>query len=108
MTLYAEETAVNLDRGYRFGESGVYETNCETHGELFRAMRKEYGRCVGRVHVYREGKTLDVGWIFLKRDRYDDSRETFLRETWVTVHKAPPTRPPLEFHYAPITSEARS
>lgn len=97
--LYAEETSINRTKGYRWGDSGVYETCHETRGALYRAMRKEHGRCVGKVHVECKGKTLDIGWVFLKLDRYEDTREKYLRETWVTVHAAPPKKT-VEYQYA--------
>jgi hypothetical protein len=30
---------------------------------------------------------MQVGWVFLKRDKYEDTGETFLHETWVTLLK---------------------
>ena len=99
MSLYAQHDCVNLTEGYRLGESEVYETCCDSLGELFRAMRAEYGRCTGKVGVMSQGGGRPVGWIFLKRQKYDDSDETFLQETWVTVHASPPTKI-IEYHYA--------
>ena len=98
--LYAEENRINRTRGWRYGDSGVYETSYETTGALYRAMRKEYGRCTGRVMIDdKGGRSKPIGWVFLKRDRYDDCNDTFLSETWVTVHTAPPTKT-IKYQYA--------
>jgi len=51
-------------------------------GNIFRWCQKEFGRCTGKVYV-KNG--IHVGWIFLKREQYEDSRETFLHETWITL-----------------------
>jgi len=32
-----------------------------------------------------------VGWVFQKRVKFSDCNETFLQETWVTLHKSKPT-----------------
>lgn len=94
--LWVEETWINADKGYGAGESGVYETYTDDRGELFRAMQKQYGRCVGKFYI---GDGVGVGWVFNKRTKYDDSPETFLLETWVAVHTGPPTRT-VEYNYA--------
>jgi hypothetical protein len=55
-------------------------------------MVREYGRCTGRVYIDgADGKGLPIGWVFIKRKEYDDCKETFLQETWVTLHTAPDT-----------------
>ena len=59
-------------------------------GEIYREMQREYGRCVSKMykdlanneqgHAY-----VQIGWVFEKRVKYDDSKETFLQETWVSL-----------------------
>ena len=94
--LYVEANWINASEGHRAGDSDVYETFTEDRGELYHAMQREYGRCVGKVYV-DDGQP--IGWVFQKRKQYDDSPETFLLETWVTVHSGPPTKT-IENHYA--------
>lgn len=96
-TLHVSEVWLSQrDDGTRvgLGESGVYDTGrelCES-GALYRDLQREYGRCVGKMYVDTDGRTLAVGWIFQKRRTYDDSPgETFLAETWCTLHTAPDT-----------------
>ncbi len=95
------ETWINRTEGHGIGESGVYETYTDSLGKLYRSLRKEYGRCISKVYIDRDGKAQAIGWVFLKADRYEDTRERFLRETWVNVHTAPTTvsRTP---HYASL------
>ncbi len=97
--LFAQETWINATAGYSIGESDVYETFTDNRGELYRAMVRSYGRCTGKVYVDTPQGPRAVGWVFCKRQRYDDSPETFLLETWVTVHTSKPTRT-IEYHYA--------
>jgi len=95
--LYAQESFVNATKGYRFGDSDPYETYCETPGELYRAMRREDGRCIGRVYQDdANGVAKAIGWVFVSRQRYEDARgndpdDYYLREVWVTVPDAPDT-----------------
>jgi hypothetical protein len=90
------ETYINLDKGYRFGDSGKYEAFTDDKGELYRSCQKEYGRCVSKVYIdppynaFSENpQPREVGWVFVKWMQYEDARgpkETYLREVWVTIH----------------------
>jgi hypothetical protein len=95
--LWVQESFINATEGYNFGESPVYETSHTDVGKLFRSCMREYGRCVSRVYVDRDGEAMPVGWVFQKRMAYDQQRpryddwghllkpETYIREVWVTV-----------------------
>ncbi len=98
--LYIEENWIDRTRNCGLGDSDIYESFTDNRGELYRAMQREYGRCVGKVRIDRtDGTTQEIGWVFRQRARYEDTREFYLRETWVTVHEAPPTKT-IEYHYA--------
>ena len=102
--LYIQEQFVNKTRGGRYGDSDIYETFTDDLGELFRSLQKEHGRCTGKMYVDRtDGATIQAGWVFEKRAEYDDCAETFLQETWATVHSAPPSRM-IKHHYHPFNS----
>lgn len=92
--LFVQESYVNVTAGHRLGESDVFETYTESRGELYRDMQREYGRCTGRVYIDdSNGKNPKaIGWVFQKRQQYDDCNERFLMETWVTVHTGPATK----------------
>jgi len=89
--LYVQESFVNATKGYRFGDTDVTETDCETSGELYRIMQREYGRCDSKIYINGDDGPIPVGWVFIKRVEYEDSSETYLREVWVTVYDAPDT-----------------
>jgi hypothetical protein len=102
MSLLISETFVNLDEGYRFGDSGKYEPFTDDLGQLYKSLRAEYGRCTGHVYIdTKEHRTKTVGWVFLKRMVYEDSRtnETYLREVWVTLLDAPDDVTVREHHH---------
>jgi hypothetical protein len=109
--LYVEENWVDRTRNIRTGESGVYETRFAHVGDLFRFLRSEYGRCTSKMYVDTlelgpapaRTKTAPkvIGWVFVKRDRYEDTGEPYLLETWVTVHEKRPTRT-VKYHYADL------
>ena len=88
------------DDGKRYGngESGVYETWATDPGKLYRFLQCEYGRCTGAVYHDIDGQSIKIGWVFEKRRKYDDCNETYLAETWVTLHDAPPTKT-TQYHY---------
>lgn len=88
MGLLISETYVDRTTGGVYGETGVYEAFTDNPGVLFRRLRREYGKCDGRVYVdNEEGDPVAVGWVFVKRVEYEDARnrETYLREVWVTL-----------------------
>ena len=82
MGILIEENYVNETEGHRLGDSGVYESWCETPGDVFRAMQQEYGKCVG----------MHVGWVFEKLQKYTDCDKTYLMQTWITLHESKPVK----------------
>jgi hypothetical protein len=89
--MLVEESYVDATKGQRYGYSGLYEPFTTDKGKLFRAYQREFGRCTGKVYVDRADRTIAVGWVFVGRTQYEDSRDTYLRETWITLHDEPPT-----------------
>lgn len=72
---------VNRDKGYIYSK---YEEKLDKQdrGCLFRRLSREFGRCSSKVYV---GEGTPVGWCFEKKNRYEDTRETYIMETWVTI-----------------------
>lgn len=72
---------VNRDKGYIYSK---YEEKLDKQdrGCLFRRLSREFGRCSSKVYV---GEGTPVGWCFEKKALYDDTRETYIMETWVTI-----------------------
>jgi hypothetical protein len=97
--LFIQETYINRTENYRFGESDVYESGYADKGRLFKRLQSEYGRCESRVYIDTDTGTKPIGWVFVGKSKYDDSDDTYLREVWVTLHEAPPTKT-IEYHYA--------
>jgi len=100
MNLQITEDYVDATRGCRLGESGWYEPYTDNRGELYRALVKEHGRCTGKVYVDKRTPAPDdgttgayvetpepVGWVFVKRQQYEDTRKPYLAETWVTIRE---------------------
>jgi hypothetical protein len=110
--LWVQETYVDETKGYRFGESEVYETWTNDTGVLFREMQREYGRCVSRVYHDTDHGVEAIGWVFEKTMPYEDARDpkrdTYVRSVWVTLH-APVTvveQRPHEVHPVLAMTEA--
>lgn len=90
--LYAQAEYVNATEGHRYGDEPITETFTDDIGELYRRCAEEYGRCISKVYIdLPDAPATPIGWVFVKRVEYDDyhSRETYLRETWVTVYDGP-------------------
>ena len=96
--LWAQEAWIDVDRNLRCGDTEVYETRYEKPGDLFRSCQREYGRCTSKVYV---GDGHPIGWVFEKKKQYDDSKDTFILQTWVSVHEKPPTKT-VEYHYSEL------
>jgi hypothetical protein len=90
-----EKTHVNATENYLLGEpirDKIENTVLDgmTFGQMYRWFQSEgYGRCTSKVFVdtNNPNEPMQVGWVFLKRDKYEDTGETFLHETWVTLLK---------------------
>ena len=93
--LYVQENWINATKGYSCGQSEVYQTWCETKGELFKAMQKEYGKCVSKMYI---GDNTHIGWVFEKLEHYTDTNEPYIMQTWVSVHNSPPKKT-IEYDY---------
>ena len=99
MGILISHTQIDATRHISSGESEVYESCCATPAEVYRHCLKNYGRCTGKVYIdKKDGKSVHVGWVFVSRQKYDDCNDTYLAETWVTMHKAKPTHT-ITHHY---------
>ena len=54
--------------------------------DFFSASQKEHGRCVSKVYLEGSEGTIAIGWVFQKREKYEDSKDTFIHETWVSLY----------------------
>jgi hypothetical protein len=91
MTLAIQEEYVNATEGYFLSEPVVTEDPfTEDIGEIFKFAQKEHGRCISSIYIDEEGGRKRVGWVFQKRVQYEDSEDSFLLETWVTLLSKPP------------------
>lgn len=88
--LWIRESFVNATLNHCFGKGKAVETQYDDLGELYRALRDEYGRCISAVYVDTVKGTKKIGWVFQSRQKYEDADEVYLREVWVTVLQAPP------------------
>ena len=88
--LWIKIDMVNATKGYCFSKDRPFETCHENLGDLYRAMVREYGRCTSKMYTDRGVKpAMCVGWVFVKRAKYNDANETYLQETWVAVVDGP-------------------
>lgn len=92
LNLFIRESYINVDNNSRYGDSDWYESSCISTSELYRTLVKDFGRCVSKVYIDKDGKSIQVGWIFQKRCKYDDCKDTFIREVWIDVSTVKPEK----------------
>jgi hypothetical protein len=90
-----EGCEIKEDRRIIFYESGIYESRYDNVGELFKSLQKNWGRCTSKVYRDVESGVLGtitqaIGWVFQKKEKYEDCNKYYLRETWVTLHEREP------------------
>ena len=94
--IYLLEDWINRAENCGYGNSGVYESWAteDDVGRLFHELQKEHGRCIGKMYV--EGKSdtqpKHIGWVFQKREKYTDTKQPYILETWISLHKSPEKR----------------
>ena len=100
--IWIQETWVNQEKEYIIGDSGVYETWAELDqkGKLFKSLQKEYGRCASKMYIDTDDPKNPkvIGWVFEKKEKYTDVNETYIQETWITLHTQPPDHT-TKYHY---------
>lgn len=69
-------------------------------GDIFRHARREYGRCTGRVYVDTANGVRAIGWVFEKRERYEDDGNIFLAATWIVPERVTKPAQPTIVEYA--------
>lgn len=102
MSLFIRETFVNDTENVIFGEGPWIDSMYDTVGSLFRALSREYGRCVSKMYVDKvDGRVEQTGWVFEKRMRYEGARrdydtgryresDYYIRHVWVHVSTTDP------------------
>jgi hypothetical protein len=100
-----QESYLNASEGYRIHDqvTPIKETYFDediTPGELYRELQKEHGRCQSKVYVSADAEgsvNFHIGWVFVKRMKYDDCNETYLQETWITLLSEYDPRPRMKY-----------
>ena len=91
--IHIKEQYINKTLFESCGESEVYETFTDSVGELFKHLQQEFGRCVSSMYIdKKDGTTKKIGWVFEKKNKYNDCDETYVQETWIELHKTKPKK----------------
>ena len=87
---HVREAVVNATAGHMIGgyDWPIDETvlaDDHSMAALYRfGVRESYGRCTSKVYVDTSDGTKHIGYVFVKRTKYQDSNETYLHETWLS------------------------
>ncbi len=64
----------------------IEDTTINNLKELYRFGLKKYGRCISKIYIdNKEGKASHIGYVFIKKLKYEDCNEYFLSETWISL-----------------------
>lgn len=85
-----QETYIDRTNGGITGEyiAPIEDTILDgTLPNLYKYGLSEYGRCIGKVYVDTDDGAKHVGYVFVKRIKYDawGTADTYLAETWISV-----------------------
>lgn len=88
-SIFVSEEWLNATENYWLADTSndVYEPYTTDLKELFREYQKKYGRCCGRIYNNNEKP---IGWRFEKQQEYEDTKEKFVLETYITFHNSKP------------------
>ena len=89
--MYIREIYLNETDNHLIGEGDWYETFTDNLGDLYRALRKQFGKPQNMYIDKKDGTTKKVGWVFTGKDKYEDTGEPYIRQVWVEVSKTEPT-----------------
>ena len=53
--------------------------------DLYHFGIKEYGKCISKIYIDRNNTTCHIGYVFLKKIKYEDCNEYYLSETWLSL-----------------------
>ena len=91
--IHIKETYIDRNINCIFGDSEVYETFTDSIGELFKHLQQEFGRCTSSMYIDKtDGTAKKIGWVFEKKNKYNDCNETYMQETWIELHKTKPKK----------------
>lgn len=74
-------------------ESEPYKTRYSENqrGRLFKDLQKQFGKCTNKVYIDQPDGTIEhIGWIFIKRRKYERSKDTYIQEVWIIRHTPEP------------------
>ena len=54
--------------------------------DLYHFGLKEYGKCISKIYIDdKQGNPSHIGYMFVKKMKYEDCNEYFLCETWLSL-----------------------
>ncbi len=97
-----KETHINATENYTIGENSlpVKESKVKTLKDLYKYGIKNFGKCISKAYINKKDSSqVHIGYVFQKLTQYEDTKEKYLSETWLTLEHYIETR---ERKYLPI------
>jgi hypothetical protein len=88
------ETYVNVDKNAIIGENDMPQEDTIITGlkDLYKYGIKNFGRCVSKIYIDKKDKQLHIGYTFRKKMQYEDTKEFYTQETWLSLEHYKETR----------------
>jgi len=83
--LLIQESWTNETEGCLMGESNEYESFTDNVKELFQKMQGLYGRCISACYIDLNGKPKKIGWVFEMKVNYENTNESYIHHTWISI-----------------------
>lgn len=80
MNIRADISAINKQFGYIVYEDSDRLVQASTKQEAYKQLKKEYGRCIGKIYRDRNNEVIEIGYIFEKKE----DKTTY--QYWVTLY----------------------
>jgi hypothetical protein len=85
---YFVEAHLNKTENYLLGEPykmPLKDTVIKNLQDLYRFGLKEYGRCSSKIYIDVNGKAIHIGYCFIQKRFYEDTKEPYIAETWLSI-----------------------
>lgn len=96
------EDHINKTENYSYGENEtpLEDTTIKNLKDLYHYGLKEFGKCISKAYIdKKDGASQHIGYVFQKKRQYEDTKEFYLAESWLSIEHYIET---IEREYLPI------
>lgn len=84
-----KEVYINQTKGYQIDSTSlpIKDSTITTLKELYKYGLERYGKCKSKVYNDSPADNYyqQIGYVFEKRQKYEDTKESYIQEIWLTI-----------------------